>query len=49
MIDIFSSFWELLFFPLYHIGDDAFMGVLFYLLLLFYVLMFISALLHRWR
>lgn len=37
MIEIFARFGDLLIYPLYHFANDCFMGVLFYMLLIFWV------------
>lgn len=36
MIDIFTAFCDILVYPLYHISDDAYIGILFYLLIIFF-------------
>lgn len=38
MVDFYSSLTEIILYPLYHFADDAFMGILFYMLLFFWVL-----------
>lgn len=38
MIDIFTAFSDILVYPLYHISDDSYIGILFYLLMIFFVL-----------
>ena len=37
MIDIFTSFCDILVYPLYHITADSFTGILFYMLLFAFV------------
>lgn len=42
MIDIFTAFCDILVYPMYHILDDSYMGILFYLLLLYWVAFMLS-------
>lgn len=47
MLRFFELFGDILVYPLYHISDDPFMGILFYMLLLFFVLNFLCYLFGR--
>lgn len=37
MVDLFSLFWDLAFYPLYHIFDFEYLNLLFYVYLIFIV------------
>lgn len=45
MIEFFASFGDIFTYPLFHISPDPFTGILFYLLLVFFVFNFTAYLL----
>lgn len=47
MIKFFSCFGDILIYPLYHISEDALMGILFYMLVIFFVLNMLCYVIHR--